>query len=150
MPPRCSPGASQAGIVLIAGAPSVSDVELTLSRCSPNPSRQATRQRPTSNRGQRLIAHTVTLNSSAFDSAQCRRNWRSGRVERIEVVTLTGDGKHLARQITRPPEDQKLYSSLVKPREVEHNAQIYRAYRKEAERIERDATRTSVCGPTLS
>ncbi len=34
------------------------------------------------------------------------------------------------------PDDQKLYAGLVKPREVEHDSQIYRAYRKEAERIE--------------
>jgi len=31
-----------------------------------------------------------------------------------------------------------LYAGLVKPREVEHDTQIYRAYLKEAERIERN------------
>ncbi len=33
-------------------------------------------------------------------------------------------------------QDQKLYAGLVKTREIEHDSQIYRAYRKEAERIE--------------
>jgi len=33
-------------------------------------------------------------------------------------------------------QDQRVYAGLVKPREVEHDSQIYRAYRKEAERIE--------------
>ena len=37
--------------------------------------------------------------------------------------------------------DQKLYAGLVKPREVEHDSQIYRAYRKEAERIEKHGGR---------
>lgn len=72
------------------------------------------------------------------NSVNGRRDGHGGRIERIEVVTLTKEGKHLVRQIAEFPEDQKLYSGLVKPREVEHDAQIYRAYRKEAERIERD------------
>lgn len=71
------------------------------------------------------------------DAVNARRDGRGGRVERIEVVTLTRAGKDVARQTSELPQDQKLYSGLVKPREVEHDAQIYRAYRKEAERIER-------------
>jgi hypothetical protein len=71
------------------------------------------------------------------DSVNARRDGRGGRVERIEVVTLTRAGRDVARQTSGSPQDQKLYAGLVKPREVEHDAQIYRAYRKEAERIER-------------
>ena len=46
-------------------------------------------------------------------------------------------GKQLAHETGKFPLDQKLYHGLVKPREVEHDTQIYRAYLKEAERIER-------------
>lgn len=70
------------------------------------------------------------------DAVNARRDGRGGKVERIEVVTLTRAGRDAARQTSGLPEDQKLYSGLVKPREVEHDAQIYRAYRKEAEKIE--------------
>lgn len=70
------------------------------------------------------------------DTVNARRDGRGGRVERIEVVTLTKGGQSLARLTAGLPQDQKLYAGLVKPREVEHDTQIYRAYRKEAERIE--------------
>lgn len=71
-----------------------------------------------------------------IDTVNARRDGRGGRVERIEVVTLTKAGLSLARMSGELPRDQRLYAGLVKPREVEHDAQIYRAYRKEAERIE--------------
>jgi hypothetical protein len=71
------------------------------------------------------------------DTVNARRDGRGGRVERIEVVTLTKGGQSLARLTGGLPQDQKLYAGLVKPREVEHDTQIYRAYRKEAEKIER-------------
>jgi len=70
------------------------------------------------------------------DAVNARRDGRGGKVERIEVVTLTRAGRDAARQISGLPQDQQLYAGLVKPREVEHDAQIYRAYRKEAEGIE--------------
>jgi hypothetical protein len=55
----------------------------------------------------------------------------------VEVVTLTKDGRSLLIKQGDLPKDQKVYAGLVKPREVEHDSQIYRAYRKETERIER-------------
>jgi len=70
------------------------------------------------------------------DTVNARRDGRGGYVERIEVVTLTKGGKSLARLTGELAQDQKLYSGMVKPREVQHDTQIYRAYRKEAERIE--------------
>lgn len=80
------------------------------------------------------------------DAVNARRDGRGGRVERIEVVTLTRAGRDAARQTSGLPEDQKLYSGLVKPREVEHDAQIYRACKKEAERIEqKGGTNLRVC-----
>ena len=70
------------------------------------------------------------------DAVNARRDGRGGRVERIEVVTLTRAGRDVARQTSDLSQDQKFYSGLVKPREAEHDSQIYRAYRKEAESIE--------------
>jgi hypothetical protein len=67
-----------------------------------------------------------------------RRDGRRRRIERVEVVTLTRDGRSLLIKQGGLPKDQRVYAGLVKPREVEHDSQIYRAYRKEAERIERN------------
>jgi hypothetical protein len=71
-----------------------------------------------------------------MNSVNARRDGRGGKVERIEVVTLTREGRNLVRQVAGLSKDQQLYAGMVKPREVEHDTQIYRAYRKEAERIE--------------
>ncbi len=65
-----------------------------------------------------------------------RRDGRRRTIERVEVVTLTKEGRSLLIKQGDLPRDQKVYAGLVKPREVEHDSQIYRAYRKEAERIE--------------
>jgi hypothetical protein len=69
------------------------------------------------------------------ESVNARREGRGGKVDRLEVVTLTKLGRDLTQRITDFPDGQKLYCGLVKPREVEHDSQIYRAYRKEAQRI---------------
>lgn len=65
---------------------------------------------------------------------------RDGRraIERVEVVTLTQDGGAWLRKSGEVPDGQKIYSGFVKPREIEHDSLIYRAYRKAAERIEKD------------
>lgn len=65
-----------------------------------------------------------------------RRDGRLNKVERFEVVTLTKHGRDFVRTAGELSPGQKVYSGLVKPREVEHDTQIYRAYLKEAARIE--------------
>jgi len=55
--------------------------------------------------------------------------------KRIEVVTLSREGVRLAQETNNFSSEQMLYHGLVKPREVEHDSQIYSAYRKEVERI---------------
>ena len=65
-----------------------------------------------------------------------RHDGKRRTIERVEVVTLTKAGRSLLIKHGDLPKDQKVYAGLVKPREVEHDSQIYRAYRKEAERIE--------------
>lgn len=66
-----------------------------------------------------------------------RRDGRRRTIARVEVITLTKAGRRLLIQDGSLPPGQKVYAGLVKPREVEHDSQIYRAYQKEAERIER-------------
>ncbi len=67
-----------------------------------------------------------------------RRDGRRRTIQRVEVITLTRDGQSLLIKQGDLPQDQKVYAGLVKPREIEHDSQIFRAYRKEAERIERN------------
>ena len=50
---------------------------------------------------------------------------------------MTRPGKKIVRQVGSFRQDQQLYAGLVKPREVEHDTQIYRAYLKEMDRIDR-------------
>ena len=69
-------------------------------------------------------------------SVNARRDGSWRQPERIQVVTLTRPGKKIVRQVGNLRHDQQLYAGLVKPREVEHDTQIYRAYLKEMERIE--------------
>jgi hypothetical protein len=74
-----------------------------------------------------------------------RRDQKRRTIERVEVVTLTKEGRSLLVHQGDLPRDQKIYAGLVKPREVEHDSQIYRAYRKEAEKIaERGGTNLRV------
>ena len=69
-------------------------------------------------------------------SVNARRDGSWREPERIHVVTLTRPGKKIVRQVGNLRQDQQLYAGLVKPREVEHDTQIYRAYLKEMRRIE--------------
>jgi hypothetical protein len=78
----------------------------------------------------------VALPLVRVNSVPARNDGRWARPERIEVVSLTKYGKLLAHETGNFPPDQRLYHGLVKPREAEHDTQIYRAYLKEAERIE--------------
>ncbi len=74
----------------------------------------------------------------SVDIINARRDGRSRSVERIEVITLTRAGEKLARLSGSFSPEQKLYHGLVKPREAEHDAQIYRAFRKEWAQIEKE------------
>ncbi len=66
-----------------------------------------------------------------------RRDGRRRTIERVEVIALTKGGRRLLIKDGDLSKDQKIYAGLVKPREVEHDSQIYRAYQKEAERVQR-------------
>jgi hypothetical protein len=67
-----------------------------------------------------------------------RRDGTRRQIDRTEVATLTRDGRAWLRKSGEVPRDQTVYYGFVKPREMEHDSLIYRAYRDAAQRIERE------------
>jgi hypothetical protein len=59
----------------------------------------------------------------------------------LRIVTLTKVGHRLLKNTNQLPDDQPIYHGLLKPREVRHDADLYRLYQKEATRIERGGGR---------
>lgn len=55
----------------------------------------------------------------------------------LRVVTLTKAGHRLLTKTNQLSDNQPIYHGLVKPREVKHDADLYRLYQKEVTRIER-------------
>ena len=64
-----------------------------------------------------------------------RRDGKRRHIDRVEVVTLTKDGRAWLRKSGEVPAGQTVYAGFVKPREIEHDFLIYRAYRKQAGKI---------------
>lgn len=73
----------------------------------------------------------------SLHSVRARRDGRLRQPEQLQVVSLTRPGKDLVREVAGLGSDQQIYAGLVKPREVEHDTQIYRTYLKELDRIEK-------------
>jgi hypothetical protein len=61
---------------------------------------------------------------------------RADRNHVIRLFALTKKGARLARSSGAVPEDQVIYHGFVKPREAKHDADLYRLYQAQAERIE--------------
>lgn len=59
----------------------------------------------------------------------------------LRIVTLTKAGHRLLKNTNQLPDDQPIYHGLAKPREVKHDADLYRLFQKEAARIERSGGR---------
>jgi hypothetical protein len=70
-----------------------------------------------------------------------RRDGRLQDAKRFEALTLTRRGRKLLEKSGELPHDQRVYSGIVKPREAEHDSQIFRAYQKELVAIERQGGR---------
>ena len=66
-----------------------------------------------------------------------RRGTSALKKESQQVVTLTKQGQRFLRRQGLVAEDQTIYSGLVKPKEANHDASLYRLYQKAAEEIER-------------
>jgi hypothetical protein len=52
-----------------------------------------------------------------------------------KLVALTADGQRIVRKASGLPEEQKLYHGFVKPKELDHDADLYKVYQKAAEEI---------------
>jgi hypothetical protein len=65
-----------------------------------------------------------------------RRETSIFKKESRQVLTLTKRGQQLIRRYNFVREDQAIYSGLVKPKEVEHDSDLYRLYHKAARKIE--------------
>ena len=57
--------------------------------------------------------------------------------ESRQVFSLSKLGQRLIRRHGFVPQDQAIYSGLVKPKEADHDADLYRVYQKAADEIER-------------
>ena len=66
-----------------------------------------------------------------------RRGTSAFKKESQHVLTLTKQGQRFLRRHGLVPEDQTIYSGLVKPKEANHDASLYRLYQKAAGEIER-------------
>jgi len=64
------------------------------------------------------------------------KTFEISRKKSLRVITLTKAGYRVLKNSHRLPDDQALYHGLRKPREVAHDADLYRLYQKETARIE--------------
>jgi hypothetical protein len=64
------------------------------------------------------------------------RTLEISRKKTLRVLTLTKAGHRVLKNTNQVPDGQPIYHGLVKPREVKHDADLYRLYQKEAARIE--------------
>jgi hypothetical protein len=67
-----------------------------------------------------------------------RRGTSALKRESQHVLTLTKQGQGFLRRQNLVPGDQAIYSGLVKPKESNHDAALYRLYQKAAGEIERN------------
>jgi hypothetical protein len=76
----------------------------------------------------RALARQSLLRDSTIETSQKKS---------LRVVTLTKAGLRLLKNTNHLPDNQPIYHGLLKPREVKHDADLYRLYQKETARIER-------------
>ena len=81
-------------------------------------------------RSNRDIRHLMQQGLVAMKSV------KSGGKQPERLLVLTKKAKRLLLQSGRLPEGQAIYHGLVKPREVKHDAALYRLYQRESARIE--------------
>src|SRR6202049_1741624 len=60
--------------------------------------------------------------------------YRAGRSAR-KLVTLTAEGQQMARKADGLPEEQRIYHGFVKPKDLDHDADLYKVYQKAVEEI---------------
>jgi DNA-binding MarR family transcriptional regulator len=78
------------------------------------------------------------LKNLARQSLISRRSIQGAQTERVQILVLTKAGKRFLAKHKLMPKDRPIYHGLVKPKEVFHDASLYRLYHKAARQIERD------------
>jgi hypothetical protein len=78
------------------------------------------------------------LKNLARQSLISRRSIQGAQTERVQILALTRAGKRFLARQKLVPKDRPIYHNLVKPKEVLHDASLYRLYHKAARQIERD------------
>jgi len=53
-----------------------------------------------------------------------------------KIVTLTERGHGVARKVSGLAKEQRIYHGIVKPRELDHDADLYKVYQKAVEKIQ--------------
>jgi hypothetical protein len=53
-----------------------------------------------------------------------------------KLVTLTQQGQQIARKASGLPERQRIYHGFVKPKELDHDADLYKVYQKAVQEIQ--------------
>src|ERR1700737_3371924 len=53
-----------------------------------------------------------------------------------KLVALTAEGQRIVSKASGLPEEQRLYHGFVKPKELDHDADLYKVYQKAVEQIE--------------
>ncbi len=53
-----------------------------------------------------------------------------------KMVTLTEHGHRIVRKVSGLPREQRIYHGIVKPRELDHDADLYKVYQKAVEKIQ--------------
>lgn len=53
-----------------------------------------------------------------------------------KIVTLTERGHRIAREASGLAKEQRIYHGIVKPRELDHDADLYKVYQKAVEKIQ--------------
>lgn len=100
-------------------------------------------------RSLRAIGAFRTVEARELPKASVRRLTKAGLVqqstvysrrggERLEVLALTDKGRNLLHSQQGASEAQRYWSGIVKPREIEHDLAIWRAYKDEADAIARE------------
>ncbi|MFZ3217670.1 MAG: hypothetical protein WA192_16550 [Candidatus Acidiferrales bacterium] len=69
-------------------------------------------------------------------SLLAERRLPAGRNNTTRLFALTKRASRLLRKSGRVPDDQAIYHGFAKPREAKHDADLYRLYQAEVERIE--------------
>jgi predicted transcriptional regulator len=78
------------------------------------------------------------LKNLARQSLISRRSIQGAQTERVQILVLTKAGRRFLEKQKLVPKDRPIYYGLVKPKEVLHDASLYRLFHKAARQIERD------------